>query len=314
MNLIQSVDNFFKPYGSAKWLLALSGGSDSMALFHCLLALDKRAFVIAHVDHGWRKESQEEAKVLQKMAEQHQITFHLKTLDPSTLKGNLEASCRTARYAFFKEICLRYNLEGVMTAHHQSDQAETILKRVFEGTHWTNLPGLQAEGMVEGLKVIRPLLEIPKKVITDFLNEKQIHYFHDKTNDDVKFLRAKMRHQMLPELNHRFGKDVQPSLIHLGNEMREVRDYIEEMLEPYLLRCQRSPAGIHLDLTDGMPHPLIVKMVIRHLAKEIGFIPSRQILAQAAKALLAGDAHKNFMMGTRVIKIDRQQLFISSHR
>jgi tRNA(Ile)-lysidine synthase len=317
MKLIQQIDIFLSQHAmtDSPWLLALSGGSDSMALFHSLLHLSKKysfKYSVAHIDHGWRSESQEEARILQKMADNHQIPFYLKTLDPSTLTGNLEASCRNERYAFFKEICLTHDLKGVLTAHHQGDQAETILKRVLEGSYWMNLPGLKTEGSIHGLKVIRPLLHVSKKIILDYLHEEKISYFNDKTNDDVKFLRAKMRHQMLPWLNESFGKDVQSSLVHLGNEIQEIKGYIEEVVKSYLLHVQRSPGEIHLDLTNHTLHDLIAKSLIRHLCEESGFIPSRQILEQAAQALIAGKAHKKFLMGSNVINIDRQHLFIST--
>ena len=88
--------------------MALSGGPDSLCLFYCLLEYRKRygtPIHIAHVDHGWREESRQEVEILQRLAGNNQISFHLKTLNPTLMKGNLEAICREERYAFFAELC-----------------------------------------------------------------------------------------------------------------------------------------------------------------------------------------------------------------
>ncbi len=318
MKFLKNIDEFFTShyFSCSPFLLALSGGPDSMALFQCLVLFLKNnpfryKFHIAHVDHGWRPESSEEASILQNLSNIHSIPFHLKRLNPDHLEGNLEAAFRSERYNFFKEICSNHHLSGVMTAHHQGDQAETILKRVLEGSYWTNLSGLQPVTHMEGLEIFRPFLQITKKEILDFLIEHNINYFNDSTNNDVQFLRARMRHQILPWLNESFGKDVNSALLHLGSEMRELSSHLDEQLQPFLLKCKKVDKAIHIELTEKMPHSYIVKALIRKLCEECHFIPSRQILAQATEALIKGDTHKKFLMGNNVININRKHISIN---
>ena len=114
-----------------RYLLALSGGSDSMYLFHQLLD-GKYDFAVAHVDHGWRETSKEEALWLKEYCEARGITFYGHKLD--RVLGEDEA--RRARLAFFRSI---EGFDAVLMAHHADDQVETILKRLFEGS--SNLRG-----------------------------------------------------------------------------------------------------------------------------------------------------------------------------
>ena len=117
-----------------KYLLALSGGPDSMALFHLLLEGGWN-FHVCHVDHGWRKESFEEANQLKILAEKHLVPFYLYKIDIKELEeGNLEDNCRKMRFLFFKQEYAKCGFDALLTGHHADDQVETILKRVFEGS------------------------------------------------------------------------------------------------------------------------------------------------------------------------------------
>lgn len=146
-------------------LLALSGGPDSLALFHLLLEVSKEhsiPFAIAHVDHGWRPESGTEAEILKELAQKHDLGFHLKKLDPKSLEGNLEDACRSERLQFFKELCQAHEYEAVLMGHHADDAAETVLKRLFEGSSLKAVAGLQEVSCYDDLQIWRPLLKKTK--------------------------------------------------------------------------------------------------------------------------------------------------------
>lgn len=295
------------------FLLALSGGVDSMALLHSLLHIRQQKrfeFHVAHVDHGWRPESSHEAQELQQFVISQGISFHLLRLDPAQMSGNREDTCRQARYAFFSEVCRSNHLLGVMLAHHANDQAETILKRLFEGAHWSKLTGLKALSSMHGIALFRPLLALTKKEIQEFMNAYCLSHFEDSTNIDTKYLRARMRHALLPWLNQAFGKNIDSALLHLGQEATELAAFMDRCVEPFLALVSREEGQLHLDLSGILIESVVLKNLLRKLCGEQGFTPSRQILQQVTEALQQGHSHKQFRMGKKSIEIHRRRVSI----
>lgn len=295
-------------------LLALSGGPDSLFLFYALLYMQSRhgfVFHIAHVDHGWRAESEQEAEALLQLADQHNIPFHLKRLTPELLKGNLEAACREERYDFFSSLCKENSFQAVLTGHHQDDLAETVFKRLMEGCHWSCLTTLQAESSLKGIRLLRPLLGMKKKEILNALDKYSIPSFEDPTNRDLRFLRSRMRETIFPLLNQEFGKEVQSSLVHLSAEVKELSDYFHEQCAPLLHQLVLGPFGILLDLQPSMPKSTVVlKYLIRLLSCKYECCLSREMIAQAVDGLQTGKANMLFATRSHRLWIDRQRIFI----
>jgi tRNA(Ile)-lysidine synthase len=200
-------------------LLALSGGPDSLALFHLLVDCQKKMPLqlgVAHIDHGWRPESPREAEQLKHLVEHYHLPFHLKKLDPSRLKGNLEDASRRERLAFYRHLCSEYGYQAVLLGHQRDDQAETVLKRILEGASLPFLAGLEERTYLDGLMLWRPLLRISKRQIVYWLQERGIKAFEDSTNLDPKFLRGRFRSVIVPQLSKDFGKQVEGNLWKLG--------------------------------------------------------------------------------------------------
>lgn len=257
MDLNSSFQHFFAQFDPPlrKLLLALSGGPDSMACLYLLLELRERydlELAIAHVDHGWRKESQKEADTLKALAEKLNIPFFLRILNPSDLKGNLEEEARSRRLHFFKELCKTQGFEGVVLAHQAGDLAETVLKRILEGAHLPSLSSIEQIKKFQEMTLLRPLLNVSKETILTFLKERQISYFHDLTNQDPRFLRARMRINMFPFLEEQFGKNVEGPLCRLAAEMQELKEFMFERIKPLFSSIKQGPFGCYIDLK-GLP-------------------------------------------------------------
>ena len=143
----KEVIDFFEKYidTSRPVLLGLSGGADSMCLFHLLLQWNKVQVHIVHIDHGWRKESLSESKILEALAGKHKLEFFQKRLDPIRYKGNLENESRKERYAFFSKVAEETNAQGILLGHHADDVQETVLKRVLEGAKLTSLATMKTK-------------------------------------------------------------------------------------------------------------------------------------------------------------------------
>ena len=314
--LLIQIEKFLKDHCdfSKPVLLALSGGPDSLCLLHLLLKYRQKATLdlhIAHVDHRWREESGQEAATLQSKIQELGLPFHLKRLNPEQIKGNLEAACRIERLQFFKELSLNYGFQAVLMAHHADDQAETVLKKVFEGSYLPYLSGLQNVAFIEGIQIWRPFLEISKNQIENWLSQQQLVAFDDCTNRDPRFLRAKLRTSILPGLSKEFGKEIGANLCRLGQDAGELKVYFEALLQPYLSQIEEGIFGSYLDLSEKCPESMIeIRYLIKRLCEKGNVLLSRSALNIASSSVLEGIADKWVSTGNDKLFIDRKRLFL----
>lgn len=293
-------------------LLGLSGGPDSICLFHLLLKIQKTSSFklhIAHIDHGWREESAQEAAILQKMALQFNLHFHFKRLDPSSIQGNLEEQCRLQRLQFFTEISNRWDCQAVILGHHANDQAETVIKRILEGAALPHLTGMQCLTKIDELTIWRPLLHITKAEILQWLNRYSIPYFSDKTNEDPSFLRARLRTSLIPYLSETFGKEVTSPLCRLGFEAFELQSYLNERIDPYLKKMTSGSSGLFLDLSPEYVIPFELKHLLRKIFGLLSTSPSNQVINKIIELFEKNKGDCEVSLGKFKLIIDRKRLF-----
>jgi tRNA(Ile)-lysidine synthase len=245
-------------------LLGLSGGPDSLSLFHLLFPyVDLR---VAHVDHGWRDESQEEASILRALCEDKGVPFHLRTLNSSDVHRNREEHCRNERLAFFGEICTESGCQSLVLGHHADDQAETVLKRILEGAPLVRQGAMRGSSKYGSLTIWRPLLGIAKKSIIAWLEQRNIPFFIDPTNEDPAILRSRMRTQILPEL---FGKEIALPLARHADEAALLADYLDARIVPFMETVKESSK---VDLSD------VHLLEVRHLIRRLDVISHQQLV------------------------------------
>lgn len=310
-NLVEPVGLLLKsmPFPPRKILLALSGGPDSKALLHVCLHLRKTfplALGVAHVDHRWRKESAAEAALLEQEIEELGLPFHLKVLDPASMKGNLEKSSREARLQFFAELSRELHYEVVLMAHHRDDLAETVLKRVLEGASFHHFYGMQKITQLGDLTVVRPWLEVPKKSILNFLNQAGIAYFHDATNLDGKYLRGRMRSQLFPFFETHFGKSIGESLARLSRESRELSSWMRNRLENLL--HQKGLLDRYLDVS-SLDSSFEMRFAVREWASKLSLNISYQGIDMLVELLFQEKIDRCLELASGSIEVDRRQLF-----
>ncbi|MHC4860341.1 MAG: tRNA lysidine(34) synthetase TilS [Planctomycetota bacterium] len=189
-------------------VVAVSGGPDSTALLDLLLrAVDRSRIVAAHLDHGIRADSAEEAAFVKERTREAGVRLVRRRVPvpslPSRRGNGLEAAARGARYAFLEEVARDAGLPVVATGHHLDDQAETVLLRIVRGAGLRGLRGILPERPVaEGspVRVVRPLLAVTRREILAYVAERGLPFLEDPTNVDASNLRSVLRTRVLPEI------------------------------------------------------------------------------------------------------------------
>jgi len=200
---------YFKDH--SRVVLALSGGLDSMFLFHLLSTYQEELRIelfLAHVNHKQRLESDNEEYELRKLAEQVGVPIYV-----AHFTGDFsEANARQFRYDFFREVMEKTSSTALVTAHHADDQAETIFMRLIRGVRLQHLSAIKERQTFDKGELIRPLLSFYKR---DF---PEVEHFEDRTNKENHYFRNRVRNIYLPQLEKEniqlkrafleFGKEV----------------------------------------------------------------------------------------------------------
>lgn len=180
-----------------RYLLACSFGPDSMALFD-LLIYNKYNFEVAHVNYGLRVEAAEETSKLTQYCEEKGIKLHIYKVEEDITR-NIEEKCREIRYDFFQKIIEKHRLDALLVAHNQDDNIETF----FLQKNRHNIVekyGLEETTFIKNCKVIRPLLGVSKADLLKYCEENRVPYAIDSSNLSDKFLRNKIRHNLVAKM------------------------------------------------------------------------------------------------------------------
>jgi tRNA(Ile)-lysidine synthase len=218
-----------------KILVAFSGGPDSVFLLYALVLLsEKTGFKIgaAHLNHCLRgKDSVNDENFCRNFALKYNIDFFSERVniknEAENLKISEEEAGRKKRYEFFDLVLKAHKYDFIATAHHKDDNAEQILMNIVRGTGVEGLAGIPAKRD----NIIRPLLNIKKDEIFDFLHNNKIDYCTDKTNFETDFLRNKIRNNLIPYLENNYNPLIKKSLFNLADIAKEENSYINKALE-----------------------------------------------------------------------------------
>ncbi|MCM2278350.1 MAG: tRNA lysidine(34) synthetase TilS [Oligoflexia bacterium] len=193
-------------------LIAVSGGADSLALALLLARYGRRVAArqqirLVHVNHGWRgAESDSDEQFVRDFAKRHKLKIDVVRLAPPAheTRDSWEDVARKARKQVFEKLAAKHQA-WVLTAHQADDLAETVLWRLLTGTGETHGGGIAARHGVE----LRPFLKIRKEALREFLLEEGQPWREDATNRDPRFLRARMRLELMPAVEAIFPRAVE---------------------------------------------------------------------------------------------------------
>jgi tRNA(Ile)-lysidine synthase len=243
--------------------VAVSGGADSICLLHVLLELGVPSLTVLHLDHGLRgEESRADAAFVRKMAAGLGLPILAREATLPT-GGNLEQNARRARLAFFRETIASGAVDRVAVGHTRSDQAETVLFRLMRGSGTAGLAGVRpvtAEG------IVRPLIEVERAEVEDYLRGRGIAWREDSTNASPRFARNRIRHGLLPQLVRDWNPDIVAALARTAEQAAADEAYwsveIERLSTERLVMENGAPVLKAPDLA-SLPEA-VARRLVRH--------------------------------------------------
>lgn len=215
-------------------VLAVSGGADSVALLRATIGLKNAAagagrLFVAHLDHGLRgDESAADAKWLAELCESMALPCELGTADVRSIADSQgdgwEAAARSARSEFLLSTAERLGARFVATAHTADDQVETVVHRIIRGTGIAGLAGIPTRrALSPSVTLVRPMLQVRRDQVVEYLAAIGQDYRIDSSNDDSRFTRNRLRHELLPLLRDDFNSDVDAALTRLATQAAEIQ-------------------------------------------------------------------------------------------
>jgi tRNA(Ile)-lysidine synthase len=247
-------------------VVAVSGGPDSVALLGCLVALSARwswEISIGHVNHGLRgMESEDDAAFVEQLGKHFNIPVSIRearvTKQEAKLSNqSLQAYAREIRYQAFEDILQERGATKIATGHTADDQAETVLMWMLRGSGTAGMSGIPAK---RGARFVRPLLEISRNEILDYLKERQLTYRNDSSNSQSVYLRNRLRKDLIPQLKG-YAPGIVQVLSRQAEIIREDHDYLEQVAaEAFQQMCVTQDAReIQLDRTALLSLPLAIR-------------------------------------------------------
>lgn len=291
--LTETVRKTIKAYlptlSGKKILVGLSGGVDSVCLLHCLHCLkDEFGFSLfaAHVHHGLRgTEADRDEAFSESFCKKIHIPFYKVRVDVAAYaKENklcVEDAGRQVRYSYFEKLKNEYSFDYIATAHHSDDNAETVLMRFLRGS---GIHGLSGIPVCDKRNIIRPFLFVNKKYILSYVEEHQLSYVTDSSNESCEYLRNQIRNDLIPQiekLNPGFKQA-------LAQNIRLYQETDSFLLEITAKAFERM-ASVHDDYIAWKKqdwekeHPAIRHLILRESVSRLtdGFLPDGEKIFSA---------------------------------
>ena len=260
-----------------KVLIALSGGPDSVFLFHFLASIREKlslSLFAAHVNHNLRgEESNSDEAFCRELCEKNGVTLFVLSADVKAYAEktgkSIEEAAREIRYEFFNKTAKENEIDKIALGHNADDSVETSLFNMIRGTGLKGLRGI----LPVRENLIRPLIEIKKKDIEEYLTQNKISYKIDKTNLETDYTRNKIRHKIIPLI-----KEINESFIETAERNSLILTQDNDFLEDF---AKKSKTDDVFKLSQM--HPAIFSRVISEkIEKECGFVPDYNMLSRVS--------------------------------
>ena len=289
-----------------KLILGISSGADSVCLMQILLALGYR-FDLAHCNFNLRgNESDQDEVFVRKLAKEYQLQLHVKHFETqryaSENKISIQMAARDLRYAWFHDLLASENAKYIAIAHHTNDDAETFFINLVRGSGLKGLLGIKEK--IDS--IVRPLMAVSRAEIEQFLKENDISFREDSSNTSLKYLRNKIRHELMPLLG-----EMNPSIQQtISDEMK----ILEGVAQVYYAKIDKVRKEV-IQNENGIIQLRIAALLeldplnnyLYELLSPYGFSTIESI----AKSL-NGQSGKQFFSSTHQLVVDREYILIST--
>lgn len=295
-------------------VVACSGGADSVALLRALAILAARRrwglrLIVAHVQHHLRDEqAEQDAAFVARLAAELGLCYERRDIHPADESGNLEATCRKLRYQALTDIAIKRSASFVATAHHADDQLETVLMRLLRGASVAGLRGiawrrrLRCEDPNAKVYAIRPMLSVEREDVLAFLDQLDQPWQEDATNRDTTRTRAKLRHDIIPQLKA-LRADAADKAVALGDQFDHLHRLVQEQADAF--KSDKTLDLLQRDQARAL-NPIVLMQVLRRDLIAAGVqadrLPGHALhpVIEAVRDNVGGVRKFSFAGGTRI--------------
>ena len=288
-----------------KLILGISGGADSVCLMHVFLELGY-SFELAHCNFNLRgEESDADEYFVKDLAKKHQLKIHVKQFDTLVYaaenKISTQMAARDLRYAWFEKLRIKSNAKYLAIAHHANDDVETFFINLVRGSGLKGFLGIKEKNNA----IVRPLLSVSRLEIEQYLKDRGLVFREDSSNASVKYLRNKIRHELIPllaQMNPSIQQTVKDEMRILEGVAQIYASKVEEVRKDL---TQEKNGIVQLEISALLAlNPL--HSYLYELLSAYGFYA-----VEAISKALQGQSGKQFFSSTHQLVVDRENIFIS---
>lgn len=280
-------------------LLAVSGGADSLAMLHAAVQIRQLLGLRLHVasfDHGLRgADGAADVEFVAQQAHSWNLPCEKGSGDVALLANaqqiSIEAAARKARYDFLASSARRVGASAVVTAHHADDQVETILMNILRGSGMQGLQGMSYRSVVpahDDVGLLRPLLHVSRAQIEDYCREHDLQPREDASNDDTRYRRNALRHDVLPFLRQ-YNPQVDAALLRLSEITAIEEDYMGVQFQREVLPHITQDQRVKIALAQFVGwHVAMQRRALRYGAMQLNAEAGFEHIEAARQILLSG--------------------------